>query len=111
MNDIQPIVSGIANAAYTILGDKLHSVILYGSYARGDFDDESDIDLLILADIEKGDCWRYRQSFTEIVDCLSLELDIVISLHVIDTETFERWSQVTPFYRNIQCEGVVIRGR
>ena len=111
MNDIQPIVSGITNAAYTILEDKLHSVILYGSYARGDFDEDSDVDLLILADIDKEDCWRYRQSFTEIVDCLSLELDIVISLHVIDTETFERWNQVTPFYRNIQCEGVVICGR
>ncbi len=30
------------------LGDKLISVILYGSRARGDFHDESDMDLLIL---------------------------------------------------------------
>lgn len=108
MKNIQPILSSISNAAYSILQDRLYRVILYGSYARGDFDEESDIDLLILADINHADCWNYRLLFSDIVDQLSLEFDIVVSLHILDLETFERWNPVTPFYQNIQREGVVV---
>ena len=31
-----------------ILGDKLDKVILYGSYARGDYNEHSDVDIMIL---------------------------------------------------------------
>ena len=34
-----------------IYGEHLKSVILYGSYARGDFRPDSDIDIMILADL------------------------------------------------------------
>lgn len=32
-------------------GDMLKRVILFGSCARGDFDDESDVDIMILLDV------------------------------------------------------------
>ena len=33
-----------------LLGDRLKKVILYGSYARGDYSENSDIDIMILTD-------------------------------------------------------------
>jgi uncharacterized protein len=33
----------------------LHSVYLYGSYAKGNFDEESDIDIAVVADDFTGD--------------------------------------------------------
>ena len=50
-------VSGIQQ----IFEDKLDSVILFGSYARGDFDDESDVDILVLADVSANDLSVYRK--------------------------------------------------
>ncbi|MCL2222695.1 MAG: nucleotidyltransferase domain-containing protein, partial [Oscillospiraceae bacterium] len=38
-------------SAKKILGERLEKVILYGSYARRDYEEESDIDFFILADI------------------------------------------------------------
>jgi predicted nucleotidyltransferase len=32
------------------LGDKLYKIILFGSYARGDNDNESDIDIMVLSE-------------------------------------------------------------
>ena len=49
------LTSRVVLAARDSLGDKLNKVILYGSYARGDYDDESDIDIMILADIALED--------------------------------------------------------
>lgn len=36
-----------------IYGDKLKKVILYGSYAKQNYDDDSDIDMAILVDLDK----------------------------------------------------------
>ena len=45
---IRVIVKKYADAAQRILGEKLYAVILFGSCARGDYDSESDIDLLVV---------------------------------------------------------------
>ncbi len=42
------IIERIKNKVHSI--DPTATVILYGSYARGDFNENSDIDLLILVD-------------------------------------------------------------
>ena len=42
-------------------GDSIEEVILFGSYARGDYDEESDIDLLIIG----------RVDFNELMDVLT----------------------------------------
>jgi predicted nucleotidyltransferase len=63
-------------------GDNLLRVVLFGSKARGDFDDESDLDVLIVARMPEGD---YRRHWNEIVDLtwdIELAFGIVTSLIV-----------------------------
>jgi len=50
--DLEKIIASVRDEALRIFSDKLNSVILYGSYARGDNDSESDIDLMLLIDIK-----------------------------------------------------------
>ena len=47
-----------------IYGKHLKTVILYGSYARGDYRDDSDIDIMVLLDLEEMDIKKYRHELS-----------------------------------------------
>ena len=47
-NRIHDIVLKFSQQVKKLLGQKLDKVILYGSYARGDYNEHSDIDIMIL---------------------------------------------------------------
>lgn len=84
------------------------TVILYGSYARGDYHDESDIDLLVLVD-KKGEkiSIEEERKVTYPLYGLGIEAGALISVMVY---TKEAWAhhRVTPFYENVNREGKVL---
>lgn len=82
--------------------------MLYGSYARGDFDDDSDIDIMILADIDPHEANRVDRELTCLASRLDLEYDVCLSLTVKDRHTFDAWSEIVPFYQNVNREGVLL---
>ena len=43
---LDKILKEVSNAYKKVYGDKLVKAVLYGSYARGDYDEESDIDIV-----------------------------------------------------------------
>ena len=60
-SELQIILSEIAKTARETFGEHLDSVILYGSYARGDYTPDSDVDMMILVKgIAPEDLWRYK---------------------------------------------------
>ena len=48
---LNEILKKYVEDVHKIYGEKLRTVILYGSYARGDFRTDSDIDIMILVDL------------------------------------------------------------
>ena len=107
-SQLNNILASVAHTARETLGDKLREVILYGSYARGDYDEESDIDIMVLADIPAEECWEYRSRMSEDISRLNLDNDVLLSVAVKDCHTFDKWFSVLPFYQNVRNEGVVI---
>ena len=105
---LNEITSRVVQAAKESLGDKLHKVILYGSYARGDHDEESDIDVMILADIPQEEACDARQKIRDLLPGIGLEFDVLLSLHVTPKKTFYRFLDALPFYRNVLKDGVVL---
>ena len=105
---LNQITSKVVQAARDSLGDKLDKVILYGSYARGDYDDDSDIDIMVLADIPLENRGLEREKIRKLIDRIDLELDVVLALNVTDCKTFNRFLQVEPFYQNVAREGVIV---
>lgn len=107
-NRLDVILKSVADEANRVLGDKLDAVVLYGSYARGDYDDESDIDIMIRIDCPIESLEDYGEAFDLISSRLSLENDITVSIILRDKETFFRYKNALPFFSNIEKEGVKI---
>ena len=107
-SQLNEILQKVSLKSKEIFGSLLDSVILFGSYARGDYDEESDIDILILADISPDRLSDYREHIDTLCGDLLWEYGIVISAIEKDTETYNRYSNILPFYKNIAKEGVKI---
>lgn len=108
-NELQIILKEIAETAKETFSEKLDSVILYGSYARGDYKPESDVDIMILVrGIAPEELWKYRSAITTKSSELGLEYDLVIVPLIKDTDTFHKYLNVLPFYQNVDKEGIRI---
>jgi len=82
-------------------------VILYGSHARGDFNKNSDYDILILLDkseINREDETNVKYPLYD----LEFETSKIMSVLVLSQKEWEQKHKITPFYENVQKEGVVL---
>lgn len=86
----------------------VEQIILYGSYARGDYSPESDLDIMLLMNCKHGDVKRFQKAVCRIASRIGLEDDIEVSLTMQDKETFEERLAILPFYRNVKNEGVLL---
>lgn len=107
-NQLYDITERIAKEAKAVFVDKLDTVLLYGSYARGEETSESDIDIMVLANVKREELSKYKKPFIALTSELGLEHDVVITVTLKDTETFNRYLDVVPFYSNVKREGIRI---
>ena len=91
-----------------IYGNKLDKIILYGSYARGDNTEESDIDIMILLDCDKAEIEEFRDKTYDMANDISLDEDVFLSILLRDNKHFQENLDVLPFYKNIMREGVTV---
>lgn len=103
---IEPIVREFKAALQALYGERLHGVVLYGSYARGDYDEESDIDLMVLLNDEQVD------TYTEIFQMSDLTMDFIIrygmAVSVLPAPINRYRKSFGPVYQNARCEGVFV---
>lgn len=89
-------------------GDDLIAIYVYGSRVRGDYTDDSDLDI---AAIVRGDRRTLQDKLWTILsesNRIGLEYDMLISPTVIPYDEFEMWQHILPYYRNIHDQGVEI---
>lgn len=84
----------------------IKQIILYGSYARGDYHAESDVDIMILVDLSQDDMKEYRKRLMRKVFDINLEYGTMIAPVTVNAEHFQDWLPVYPFYQNVMNEGV-----
>ena len=105
---LQSVLSAIAEQARSTFAGTLINIILFGSYARGDYDVESDIDIMLLVDMPAEKLATYRKAIIMLSTDLDLEYDVFTSVMLQDLETFEKWKDSLPFYQKVLSEGVQI---
>lgn len=91
-----------------IYGNALKAVILYGSYARNDFNEESDQDIMILVNLSEEQIISTRAQVSEYTYEFNMQYDLDIRQVVKSEEHFNYWRAVYPFYKNVNQEGVKI---
>jgi len=103
---LDKITSEVTQGAKKILGDKLRKVILYGSYARGDYDNESDIDIMVLADVRDEEVNKLACEIDIVSSNVSLENDMLVSVFIKNKQFFDNHLPILPFYQNVVKDGV-----
>ncbi len=110
INEVEPLAASIFKEVCTkcksVLNTKMQEAYLYGSYARGDYNKWSDIDILITVDADYLEIEKYSDSIDEISSELSLKYDITLSVTMKPAKQFERFADVLPYYSNVIKEGI-----
>lgn len=107
-NELNVILHKIGQTYRKVYGDKLVRVILYGSYARGDYGKESDLDIAAIVQGDRAELQEQLKRVWDISSDLELEYGMILSPTVIPYEEFTRYKDDLPYYRNILREGVDI---
>lgn len=93
-----------------VFGLHLSKVIVYGSYARGDYQDNSDVDVMVLVNLPEMEVKKWENDVYDIAFEIEMDTGVDISPIVKSEEQYEYWADVLPFYKNVRREGVVVSG-
>lgn len=108
-NDIiREIINQYALEVKKQFGSLLKAVILYGSCARGDYDNESDIDIMVLLDVKPEEIHDARKKMRAVANGLDLRYDCVLFATFQSYATFEYYKDTSVFYQNVESEGVLV---
>lgn len=100
------ILSEAYESAEKLFAKNAVQAYLYGSYARGDYHEESDIDILLTVNMAADSLAKTRRAIANIASDLSLKHDITVSIAVKTHEQFAKYSNILPYYQNVVKEGI-----
>lgn len=98
----------IVSEVPAMLGDDCRRIILYGSYARGDFRIDSDIDIAVLTDSERSENHKYDDGIVDIAADIGIKTLAVVNFILLPYKEFLDKKSWYPFYRNIDEEGILL---
>lgn len=107
---INTVTTEVVEKVIELVNEDIYKMYLYGSYARGDFDNESDIDIMIILKCDKEKVKSYRKQVSILASRIGLKNDVEVSLLLRDKDSFEQGQKILPFYQNVTREGVTIYG-
>lgn len=104
-SDLTELLGRLDKDLKALYGERYRSLVLYGSYARGEADEGSDVDLLLLLEGEVDPTHEILR--TEPIEWpLSLEAGYTVSLLPVGVEKYGLSRQ--PFLCNARDEGIVV---
>ena len=96
--------------ALLAVSDNVVKIILYGSQARGDNTEGSDIDILVVLDVPNEKIYALKRLMWKQTNAISLNRDEVVSLVVSSSNEYTTMKN-SLFYKNVAKDGVELYGR
>ena len=103
---LEVILEKLIKIYKSVYEENIQRIILYGSYARGDYKADSDIDIMILLDLSDMDIKQYRHELSGETYDFNMDYDLDIKPIAKSQQHFQKWVDVYPFYANVKKEGV-----
>ena len=105
-NQLNLVMNAFVVGCKDLFGDRLSDVRLFGSYARGDYDNDSDINVMVILDMSEEEI---RKSLFSVC-CIASDLDLKYNTHIIpvlqNMQEYELHKETYGFFRNVEREGV-----
>jgi predicted nucleotidyltransferase len=101
---IREILKEFREEIEKLYGKRLKSIILYGSWARGDATEDSDIDVLIVLE-RKVIPGKEIDRMIDIITDINLKHGVLISVYPISEEDYSKIN--SPLLINVRREGVL----
>ncbi len=105
LEDIRPIIDEVKSRLEDIYGDKIKEILLYGSYAKGEAVEGSDIDIVVVLE-NVDDVIEEREKIIDQIFELDLKYDVVISVLPLDEDHYR--TRKSPFLMNIDKDGIKV---
>lgn len=104
MKNIDKIIKEFKSKMKKLYGNKLTNIILYGSWARNEANENSDIDLLVVInkDISPGE---EIDRMIDIITEINLKHNVLISVYPVSEKNFSTLK--SPLLMNVRREGMV----
>ncbi len=106
--NLKKILQEIAELLRNVYGERLRAVILYGSVARGTQTKDSDVDIMVLIEGTDEELRRYEEKLGDVSTDLALKYLRVFSIIDVKYQEYMEWRTISPFYKNVDKEGVVV---
>ena len=102
---LKPILTELKHGLQEIYGDRLRAVVLFGSQARGEATEDSDVDVAVVLD-DFENAYRESDRYAELLYNLFLKYQELITSVPMREQEWRRcdWR----LYRNVRREGVVL---
>lgn len=107
-SDLAKVLQTLTTQIQQLLGDKLTKIVLFGSYARGNNTEWSDVDILVLTNLSPQENDAIFHELNKIFSRLGLEYDILLSLCLIDKVSYCSRKEFHNFYQNIEKDGMIL---
>ena len=85
-------------------------LFIYGSYARGDYNSSSDVDVMILVKMSDNEIKKIENQVYDLAFDIEMDTGVDISPIIKNEEQYEYWLDTLPFYKNIHEERVIVNG-
>ena len=105
---LKDITSQLVDVYRNIYGDDIVEILLYGSYARNEETDQSDVDIVAIVKGNRLDLQKKLKIVWDISADIGLENDVVVSPTVVPFDEFEKYREILPYYMNIEKEGIKV---
>ena len=105
---IEKVKKEVPALVCNLMKDDLVEVVLYGSYARGDYTEDSDIDIALITKNDRMEVQKYTGALAAIATELAMRYFTIVNFVCLPYEEFTEKKNWYAYFKNIANEGEVL---